>query len=113
MKKIPTMFLRDWNGDRSRVTREPNPACRWVFDGEGVATRKYDGACCMVHDGKLYKRRELIRKRRLSDIFDVIMPCALMEISATCQRRHLINTKPPFGDFMVQNVVREYIERQT
>ena len=59
MKKIPTMFVRDWNGDRSRVTREPNPACQWVFDGEGVATRKYDGACCMVRDGKLYKRREL------------------------------------------------------
>ena len=57
--------------------------------------------------------RHGIQKRRLSDIFDVIMPCALMEISATCQRRHLINTKPPFGDFMVQNVVREYIERQT
>ena len=59
MKKIPTIFVRDWNGDRSRITREPNPACQWVFDGEGVATRKYDGACCMVRDGKLYKRREL------------------------------------------------------
>ena len=59
MKKIPTIFERDWNGDRSRVTREPNPACRWVFDGEGVATRKHDGACWMVRDGKLYKRREL------------------------------------------------------
>lgn len=59
MKKIPTIFERDWNGDRSRVTRVPNPACQWVFDGEGVATRKYDGACCMVRDGKLYKRREL------------------------------------------------------
>ena len=63
MKKIPTMFVRDWNGDRSRVTREPNPACQWVFDGEGVATRKYDGACCMVRDGKLYKRRELGAKQ--------------------------------------------------
>jgi hypothetical protein len=59
IKKIPTIFERDWNGDRSRVTREPNPACRWVFDGEGVATRKHDGACWMVRDGKLYKRREL------------------------------------------------------
>lgn len=59
MKKIPTIFERDWNGDRSRVTREPNPACRWVFDGEGVATRKHDGACWMVRDGKLYERREL------------------------------------------------------
>ena len=59
MKKIPTIFVRDWNGDRSRITREPNPAWQWVFDGEGVATRKYDGACCLARDGKLYKRREL------------------------------------------------------
>jgi hypothetical protein len=59
MKKIPTIFERDWNGDRPRVTRGPNPACQWVLDNEGVATRKYDGACCMVRDGKLYKRREL------------------------------------------------------
>ena len=59
MKKIPTIFERDWNGDRSRVTPRANPACQWVFDGEGVATRKYDGACCMVRDGKLYMRREL------------------------------------------------------
>jgi hypothetical protein len=63
MKKISTIFVRDWNGDRSRVTRVTNPACQWVFDGEGVATRKYDGACCMVREGKLYKRRELGAKQ--------------------------------------------------
>lgn len=59
MNKIPTMFERDWKGDRSRVLDIPNPACEWVFAGEGVATRKIDGSCCMVRDGKLYKRREL------------------------------------------------------
>jgi hypothetical protein len=46
-----------------RATRESNPGCQWVFDGEGVATRKYDGACCMVRDSKLYKRRELSPKQ--------------------------------------------------
>lgn len=59
MKKIPTIFERDWNGDRSRVTPQVHPGCEWVFAGEGVATRKYDGTCCMVRDGKLYKRREV------------------------------------------------------
>jgi hypothetical protein len=59
MKKIPTMFDRDWNGDRSRVVNKPHPDCGWVFAGEGRATRKLDGTCCMVRDGKLYKRREL------------------------------------------------------
>lgn len=59
MKKIPTIFERDWNGDRSRVLNKPNPDCAWVFAGEGKATRKLDGTCCLVRAGKLYKRREL------------------------------------------------------
>lgn len=59
MKKIPTLFERDWNGDRSRVTREVHPGCEWVLAGEGIATRKLDGQCCMVRDGMLFRRREL------------------------------------------------------
>lgn len=59
MKKIPTMFERDWSGDRSRVIDAPHPACIWVFAGEGVATRKYDGTSCLVRGGVLFKRREL------------------------------------------------------
>jgi hypothetical protein len=59
LKKIPTIFDRDWNGDRSRVVNVPHKDCGWVFAGEGVATRKLDGTSCMVRDGKLYKRREL------------------------------------------------------
>jgi hypothetical protein len=59
MKKIPTLFERDWNGDRSRVVNQVHAGCEWVLAGEGEATRKYDGTCCMVRDGKLYKRREL------------------------------------------------------
>ena len=43
MKKIPTMFERDWNGDRSRVVNQVHPGCEWVLAGEGVATRKLDG----------------------------------------------------------------------
>lgn len=59
MKKIPTIFDRDWDGDRSRVLNVPNGSCDWVFAGEGVATRKLDGTSCLIRDGKLYKRREL------------------------------------------------------
>ncbi len=59
MKKIPTYFDRDWEGDRSRVVDRVNPACEWVAAGEGVATRKIDGACCMIRAGRLYKRREV------------------------------------------------------
>jgi hypothetical protein len=59
MKKIPTVFERDWNGDRSRVVDQVHEDCGWVLAGEGVATRKVDGTCCMIRAGKLYKRREL------------------------------------------------------
>jgi hypothetical protein len=59
MNKISTMFERDWNGDRSRVLNQIHAGCEWVAAGEGVATRKIDGACAMVRGGKLYKRREL------------------------------------------------------
>ncbi len=59
MKKIPTLFDRDWAGDRSRVVDTPNPAADWVFRGEGVATRKLDGTSCLVRGGVLFRRREL------------------------------------------------------
>lgn len=58
MKKIPTIFKRDAN-NMKYVVNEQNPECQWVFDGEGVATRKMDGTCCLVQDGKLFKRREI------------------------------------------------------
>lgn len=54
MKKIPTLFIR---GDDHRVIDQVHPDCRWVLNGEGTATRKWDGTCCMVEKGKLYKRR--------------------------------------------------------
>ena len=59
MKKIPSIFNRDWNGNRTLVTQEPNPECAWVFAGEGTPTRKWDGTSCLVQGGKLFKRYEL------------------------------------------------------
>lgn len=59
MQKIPTLFVRDWNGDRSRVTEQVTPGCEWVLAGEGVATQKLDGTCCLIRDGRLYKRHEV------------------------------------------------------
>lgn len=60
MQKIPTMFERDWEGDRSRVLDEVVPGCEWVLEGEGNALRKYDGICVMLdEDGKWWTRREV------------------------------------------------------
>lgn len=44
MRKIPTLFVRDPD-DMRYVTREVHPDCKWVIDGEGEATWKYDGTC--------------------------------------------------------------------
>lgn len=70
MKKIPTMFERDWGGDRSRVVDQVHPGCEWVLAGEGIATRKLDGTCCMVRDGKLFKRRELRASDKPPPLFE-------------------------------------------
>lgn len=59
MKKIPTIFDRDWDAKPSLVIDEPILGCEWVFNDEGIATRKYDGMCCLISAGKLFKRREL------------------------------------------------------
>ncbi|MDX3110138.1 RNA ligase 1 family protein [Nonomuraea angiospora] len=60
MRKIPTMFVRDWDGNPKHVTREPNPECAWVFAGEGEATVKWDGTCVMLDDqGDWWARREV------------------------------------------------------
>jgi hypothetical protein len=58
MKKIISLFVRNYDGDRL-VRDEIVAGAEWVAAGEGVATRKLDGTCCMVRDGKLYKRYEV------------------------------------------------------
>lgn len=58
MKKIPTLFRRDPD-DMKRVLPEVNPKAQWVIDGEGVATRKYDGTCVMLDETGWWARREV------------------------------------------------------
>lgn len=61
MKKIPTIFERDPE-DRSRVSNVPSPECAWVFNGEGAATRKWDGTCVMLSSGGGWWARRTVRK---------------------------------------------------
>ena len=68
MKKTPTIFKRNPENMRE-ILPEPHKECAWVFAGEGVATRKYDGTCCLIEGGKLYKRRELKNGAALPDGF--------------------------------------------
>jgi len=63
MKKVPTIFKRN-PANMRELLNEQNPDCLWVFAGEGVATRKYDGTCCKIEGGKFFKRREVKRGRK-------------------------------------------------
>jgi hypothetical protein len=72
VKKIPTLFLRDFANNPALVLPEPHPDCAWVLAGEGFATRKLDGTCCACLDGRLYKRREVPRGAGLSGDFILV-----------------------------------------
>lgn len=52
MKKIPSLFARDG----AVLTTDYHPAALWVVNGEGVATRKWDGTACRWFDGRLWAR---------------------------------------------------------
>jgi len=71
MKKIPTIFKR--NPEKmSEILNVPHPECDWVFKGEGVATRKYDGTCVMIEYGKYFKRREVKEGKKIPSNFTEI-----------------------------------------
>lgn len=55
MKKIVSLFQRNYDGDRL-IYDEIVPDAEWVRAGEGKATQKHDGTCCLVRAGRLYKR---------------------------------------------------------
>jgi hypothetical protein len=61
MKKIPCLFVREFEGGAPKITSVVTPGCEWVMGGYGIATRKYDGTACMVKDGRLYKRYDAKR----------------------------------------------------
>ena len=69
MKKIPSVFVRDWNGDRSRVLPQVEPGCEWVLEGLGLATRKWDGSACLIQHGRFYKRYDAKKGRIPPDNF--------------------------------------------
>ena len=58
MEKIISLFKRDYEGTRE-VYDEVVPGAEWVLTGEGQATRKYDGTCCLIQNGQLFKRYEV------------------------------------------------------
>lgn len=60
MKKIISLFKRDYEGNR-QVFDEVVEGAEWVLQGEGVATQKFDGTCAMIRGGLAYKRYDAKR----------------------------------------------------
>lgn len=78
MKKIPSLFVRDYTKEvigqlqdgrvmttttysnpgkgKFLATDEVTPGCEWVINGEGVATRKWDGTAVLFIGNEWFKR---------------------------------------------------------
>lgn len=68
MKKIPTLFERTFKDYRVvGITDKVTPGMEWVLAGEGTATIKYDGSCCAIIDGELYKRFDAKKGRKIPE----------------------------------------------
>jgi len=63
MKKIISLFQRNYETDHL-FRDEIVPGAEWVLKGEGYATRKFDGTCCMIKNKKLYKRYDVKKGRK-------------------------------------------------
>ena len=57
MKKIPTLFKRVFENNKIvGINNEVTEGFEWVLAGDGYATIKWDGSCCAIMNGELYKR---------------------------------------------------------
>lgn len=60
MKKMPTLYERVYEGHGIKETlNKVTKGCEWVINGEGYATEKIDGTCCLIKDNTLYQRYDL------------------------------------------------------
>lgn len=69
MKKIPTLFKREFEG-HNIVKVFPDlsdESLIWVLNGEGTATVKIDGSCCAIINGEFYKRYDAKNGKPIPD----------------------------------------------
>jgi hypothetical protein len=55
MKKIPTLFKRDWSQKDDSIIDPIHSGCEWMLEGQGAPTRKSEGTASIVDHGELYK----------------------------------------------------------
>lgn len=65
---MKTLFEREFEGHKIvAIHNKVAEGCEWVLQGEGIATRKLDGTCCLIKDGNLYTRFDMKPGRKLPD----------------------------------------------
>ena len=65
MKKIPTLFEREFQNHRViGITDKVTEGLEWVLEGKGTATEKIDGSCTAIIDGVFYKRYDAKRGKK-------------------------------------------------
>lgn len=67
MKKMKSLFRKDYEGNKVTTYNEVNEGCEWVLNGEGIPTQKLDGTCCLVQNGKIYARYDYKPGRNLPE----------------------------------------------
>lgn len=68
MKKMKSLFKRVFeNSTVKECLNVVEEGCEWVINGEGYATEKLDGTCCMIEDGKIYRRFDYKMGRKLPE----------------------------------------------
>lgn len=68
MKKMPSLFIREFENHKViKCLNEINPGCEWVINGEGTATEKLDGTCCLIEGDKIYARYDFKKGRKLPE----------------------------------------------
>lgn len=66
MRKMKTLFVRQFENHKvARCLNEVEIECQWVINGEGYATEKIDGTCCLIKDNILYKRFDAKKGRKI------------------------------------------------
>lgn len=66
MKKMKTLFERQFENHKiTKCLNKVQEGCEWVINGEGYATEKIDGTCCLIQDNILYKRFDYKTGRKL------------------------------------------------
>jgi hypothetical protein len=106
MKKIISLFQRNWDKDthgERRVRDEVTAGAEWVLNGEGVATRKWDGVAVLIQAGSAFMRFDLKQGRQRPEGFIPAQPEA---DPVTGHWPGWVSAQTPAGKYVMEAVLK-------